>query len=251
MISYNRDKLTDLDFKLLSNLYEEEELKKVLRKIEDEDYPPQYAIGNVIFIDRLIKVDERVLIPRFETELLAVKLVDYIKKLGLERAKLTDLCTGSGCIAIYVASKISTLKVYAIDKSRDALDVARENAKENGVDVQFSCIDVLENFEKISKSEVLVANPPYVKLDEVVSANTKYEPAMALYPGEDDLIFYKTILKETSKSWKDLKLIAFEIGSTQGEKVKSLSKKYFPSANVTIFKDYGGYDRHVFIQIAE
>lgn len=239
-------KMSENDYRLLKNKYTDVELEKILKKIDDEDYPIQYAIGNVQFIDRIIDVDERVLIPRFSTELLASKVVDYIKECHLENGPFIDICTGSGCIAIYLASKFP-IKIEACDKSRSALECASKNAISNNVNIDFYSLDILETENLKNRYSVIVSNPPYVKLDEIVSPNTKYEPIEALYPGEDDIIFYKKMIDLGSKFLLNRGLIAFEIGSTQADRICKYALKVFPDSTIKVEKDYENYDRYLFI----
>jgi len=242
---HKSEKITELDYQLLRDKYSEAELRSVLKKIED-DYPVQYAIGNVQFLDCELDVDERVLIPRFATELLVDKLKNYIRKYGFENSSMIDLCTGSGCIAIALKKAFSGSKVSALDKSLDAIDVAKSNADKNGVNIEFISSDIL--FSSVDeKFSVIVSNPPYVKMDEYVSPNTKYEPAMALYPGDDDIVFYKRIIDLSRTMLEDRGIIAFEIGSTQGSKISEYVKKVLPQCKVILEKDYENFTRYVFI----
>ena len=183
--------ISDLDFPLLKKRYKSSELEAIIKKIEN-DYPVQYAIGDVDFLKTNINVDERVLIPRFETELLVDKLSKYIDYYSFGEKEMIDLCTGSGCIAIALKTEFSNAKITAIDISEEALELAQQNALLNNVQVTFIKMDILKGIKVEKKFSVLVSNPPYVKLEEEVSSNTKYEPNIALYPGEDDIIFYKT-----------------------------------------------------------
>lgn len=238
--------ITQSDYKLLEEKYKnEDDLKEIVKRIEEEDYPVQYAIGNVEFVNVQILVDKRVLIPRFATELLVSKTFDYICKLGLENAQILDVCTGSGAIAIALKKRFQGATVYASDISHGALEVAVLNAKLNDVIINFYEDDVLSNKNNLVEANILISNPPYVGESEYVSANTKYEPQKALFPGRDDIIFYKTILNK-SKRW-NYKIIAFEIGSLQGERVSNLAKVFYPSAQISVQKDFEGFDRFVFI----
>lgn len=207
----------------------------------------QYAIGDVDFLHSKILVDERVLVPRFETELLLVKLIGYIRKYNFDACDILDICTGSGCIAISLKKEFESSRVSAFEKSTVALEVAKMNANINGVDIEFVECDILK--EKIfdKKYSIVVSNPPYVKLDEIVSSNTKFEPAMALYPGEDDILFYKRILDESKGNLLDKFIIAFEIGSSQATKIVEYAKNLYENANIVVEKDYNNYDRFVFI----
>lgn len=238
--------ITELDFNLLKKKYNEAELAKVIEKIEN-DYPVQYAIGDVEFLHNKILVDERVLIPRFETELLVNKLIGYIKEYSLENSNILDLCTGSGCIAVALKYEFPKSSLVAVDISEDALNLAIENAQINGVSVDFRQMDILDGIDFEKKFSVLVSNPPYVKLDEEVSNGTKFEPSIALYPGEDDLKFYKKILESSKKVLTEKSIIAFEIGASQGEAICDLAGNTYPRSKVILEKDYTGLDRFVFV----
>lgn len=246
MPGYNKDKMTRLDYDLLKSKYEGKDLEDVLKKVDD-DYPVQYAIGDVDFLGLKIMVDERVLIPRFETELLVTKLTDYLRFYSMEESSIIDVCTGSGCIAIALKKKFENISIRGVDVSRDALEVARENAILNGVEVDFEIRNVLRGINSPKKYDVLVSNPPYVSENENVSPNTKYEPALALYPGQDDTIFYKKILESAKDIMNERFIIAFEIGSAQADRVEALAKKRFPESIIRVEKDYAGLDRFVFI----
>lgn len=239
--------ITDLDFKLLKEKYtQENELKEILSKIKN-GYPVQYAIGNVDFLNSLILVDERVLIPRFETELLVDIMNKYINKYNLTGAKVLDVCTGSGCISIALKLNNPNLEITGLDISLDALDNAKLNAKNNNVDIKFIQKDILKNMDFDDKFTILISNPPYVKKDEYVSKNTKYEPNIALYPGDDDILFYKKILDGSKKILNKKNLIAFEIGCTQAERICEYAKNIYPDSVILVRKDYNNRDRFIFI----
>lgn len=238
--------ITDLDYELLKEKYDHAELERICSIIE-EGYPVQYMIGDVEFLDSTIDVDERVLIPRFETELLVDKLIKYIREFELEETKMIDLCTGSGCIAISLKKAFPKSDVLAVDKSEDALEMAKGNALKNHVNVEFKKSDVLVDLNITGSYSVIVSNPPYVRKDEKVDVSTKYEPQMALYPGEDDTIFYRKILKWSKSNVAKKSIVAFEIGALQGEEVSLMAKEMFPNAKVHLEKDYNGFDRFVYI----
>ncbi len=239
--------ISDLDFDLLKKKYpNSSDLESTLDKIKN-DYPVQYLIGNVEFLDSTILVDERVLIPRFETELFIDKLITYIVQYGLIKTNIIDLCTGSGCIAISLKKRFPDSLVVGLDKSVDALDCALENSKYNDVDIILKEGDILNGLDLEEKFSIVVSNPPYVCADEEVSPNTKYEPEMALYPGKDDIIFYKKILNWCTSSTLDKSIIAFEIGATQAEQIVTEAEKSFPNARIVVEKDYNGFDRFVYI----
>lgn len=237
--------ITKLDYKLLKEKYSDEKLDEVLKKIRN-GYPVQYAIGNVEFLNSKILVDERVLIPRFETELLVHNLLNELK--GKTNLNILDLCTGSGCIAISLKKDLPDSNIDAVDISIDALNLAQENAKINETDINFYQMDILNEFSFNKTYDVIVSNPPYVSLLETVDESTKFEPQNALYPGKDELIFYKTILKNIKPIINKKTILAFEIGSTQGIKIKSIAENYFPNAIINIKKDFNNFDRFVFIK---
>ena len=236
--------ITDLDYKLLKEKYpDEKEFNLVIDKIND-NYPVQYAIGYVDFYNNIINVDERVLVPRFETELLVDKIINYVDK--SKKVDILDICTGSGCIAIALKNNLKS-DVYAMDISKKALELAKKNAVINNSDISFFEGDILKPVECSKKFDVIISNPPYVKDNEEVSLNTNFEPKIALYPGKDDIIFYKKIIKLSKKILKKNGILAFEIGSTQGNRIKNYAKDHFKTAKITIEKDYNNHDRFIFI----
>ena len=238
--------INDLDWQCLIKKYDEKKLIKIVKKIEN-DYPVQYAIGNVEFLDCTIDVSKNVLIPRFETELLVDKLKKYIKDNDLQESNILDLCTGSGCIAISLKKTFGSSSVLAVDKSNRSLVIASKNAKKNNTKIKFKRMNILKNVKFNKKYSIIVSNPPYVKMDEEVTSNTKYETRMALYPGMDDIIFYKRILDLAKNITYKKNIIAFEIGSTQSERICKYAKHIFKEAKIIVEKDYNNFDRFIFI----
>ena len=207
--------------------------------------PIQYIIGNVNFYGNKIMVNSDVLIPRFETELLVDKSIKYIKKLFDDKVSILDIGTGSGCIAITLKKEIDSC-VVGIDISDKALEVARENARINNVDIEFKNSDMLKNIDGCY--DVIISNPPYIRYDEdIMDIVRDNEPNIALYAIENGLYYYKEILSNCSKILNEKYLICFEIGCEQGEEVKRLAYKYLRGINVSIEKDYNDRDRFVFI----
>lgn len=209
--------------------------------------PVQYIVGNVDFYGNIINVDKRVLIPRFETELLVDKTILYIKKYfnDISNLNILDIGTGSGCIAISL-KKALDCKVSAVDISDDALEVALENANNNDVYIKFIQSDVFSNVN--DRFDVVISNPPYIRYDEKIMNTVRdNEPHSALYASNNGLYFYDKILRECSKHLKDKYLICFEIGMEQGIAVKKLAYKYLNNIDVRLEKDYSDKDRFVFI----
>lgn len=226
-----------------------DQLSEGLKRLSQGE-PVQYIVGNVNFYGYVFQVNPSVLIPRFETEDLVYHTIQRIQKMGLSNIKILDLGTGSGCIAITLKKEIPTSLVTAVDISEEALKVAEENAKNNGVDINFVKSDMLK---KITGTyHVIISNPPYIALeddvDEVVANN---EPFLALYAPNHGLKYYEEILQEAKLYLEDKALIAFEIGESQGPTICKLARYYFPTAQCQLKKDMQGKDRFIFIEIEE
>lgn len=198
--------------------------------------PLWYCFGDTDFYGYTIKVDERVLIPRPETELLVEQAVKFLDK----DKRALDLCTGSGAIAIVVKDKTGA-KLVASDVSGDALQLARENAKLNNVEIDFVESDM---FSKITgKFDVIISNPPYIRSEDIKTLQREvkdFEPLSALDGGEDGLNFYKIIAEQGRKFLTDGGIILLEIGYDQAEQVCQLFSDY---SSVTVIKDYENNDR--------
>lgn len=205
--------------------------------------PVAYIFGKTNFYGYDLKVNENVLIPRLDTEVLVEKLIEDIKSRN-EKVSVLDIGTGSGAIIITI-QKETNAKCFAVDISSAALKVATENAKTNRAEVEFVKSDL---FEKISdlKVDFIVSNPPYIEtevvktLDKEVVSN---EPNLALDGGEDGLDFYRRIIKDAKHHLNKNGKLYFEIGYNQGESVSALMKDDFEM--IEVIKDYGGNDRVV------
>jgi release factor glutamine methyltransferase len=207
--------------------------------------PVQYIVGNVDFYGLNIEVNKNVLIPRFETEELIEKTIEYSKKYLIEPLDIVDLGTGSGCIAITLKKHLNAL-VDAVDISSSALDVAKKNAKNNNVDINFYNGDMLNPLAK--KYDLIISNPPYIsKEEEIMDIVKNNEPHIALYADNYGLYFYEEILKNAKKYLKNKAIIAFEIGEKQGIKIKEIALKYFNNPKISIEKDLTGVDRFFFL----
>lgn len=235
--------LTETDWKLLKARYKN--LKPVIKKLE-KNYPVQYLIGNVNFYGYTINVKKGVLIPRFETETLIEKTINYLKKYDLINTNVLDIGTGSGCIPIVLKKELDDLTITSIDKSRKALRIAKKNAKANNADITLIHKSVY-SYRPMNKYGLIISNPPYVAYDEEVDPKTKYEPKMALYAKNEGLEFYEYIIKNAKKMLQDKSILAFEIGCKQGKALKKIAKKEFPKAKITVEKDLSNRDRYLFI----
>ena len=224
--------------------YYQGDITSALERLEQGE-PIQYIVGNVDFYHSNFKITKDLLIPIFETEELVDKTINYIKMYLKEPLNIVDLGTGSGCIAISIKKEINC-NMDAVDISKQALKIARMNAKENNVDINFYCGSFLEPLNK--KYDVIISNPPYISYDEEIMDVVKNnEPALALYADNNGLACYEEILKNISKYLNDKSIIAFEIGYKQGDSIKALAQNYLPNARISIEKDLQGKDRFIFI----
>ncbi|MDY3801640.1 MAG: peptide chain release factor N(5)-glutamine methyltransferase [Bacilli bacterium] len=230
-----------------------EYLKKYLKdktldegiELLNKGIPVQYIVGNVDFYGYNFKVNENVLIPRFETEELVEKTIKYINKYLNKKVDILDLGTGSGCIAITLKKELDC-NVDAVDISPKALKIAKLNAKNNNVDITFYEGDMLNPINKIY--DVIISNPPYIAYNEEIMEIVKNnEPHTALYAEDNGLKYYKDIISNANKYLKEKSIIAFEIGEKQGKLILEYAKKYFKDSIITVEKDMQNRDRFVFI----
>ena len=236
----------DSDIDYLKRYLPKEKLNDGIERLKNGE-APQYIVGDVDFYGNIIRVNSNVLIPRFETELLVEKTINFIRDKfdDVSCLHILDIGTGSGCISIALQKELGC-KVVASDISLKALDVARDNANLNNVDVDFICGDIFSNID--GKFDVIVSNPPYIRVDEDIEDIVKNnEPHLALYARDDGLYFYRKILSNASKYLRDKFVIAFEIGELQGEAIRDMVYFYFSDVDVSILKDYSGKDRYVFV----
>lgn len=210
--------------------------------------PVQYIVGMQEFMSLNFKVNENVLIPRPDTEILVEEVIKYANKLS--SCRILDIGTGSGCISISLAKYIVNAHVYTVDISEKALEIARHNAKQNGVDhkIEFFVGDSFKPF--ISRNEVfdiIVSNPPYIPTDDIehLGVNVKdYEPRAALDGGKDGLDFYRRIITHANEFLTENGLVFFEIGYNQADEVIELFKlNSFDDISIT--KDLAGRNRAV------
>ena len=230
-----------------------EYLKKYLKdktldegiELLNKGIPVQYIVGNVDFYGYNFKVNENVLIPRFETEELVEKTIKYINKYLDKNVDILDLGTGSGCIAITLKKELDC-NVDAVDISPKALEIAKLNAKNNNVDITFFEGDMLNPINK--KYDVIISNPPYIAYNEEIMDIVKNnEPHTALYAEDNGLKYYKDIISNANKYLKEKSIIAFEIGEKQGKLILEYAKNYFKGSIITVEKDMQNRDRFVFI----
>ena len=222
----------------------------VKRLIEGE--PLNYLLGYSYFYGYRLKVDEAVLIPRFETEELVGRVLSgYDEYFKDQKINLADVGTGSGAIAIALKKEEDNLNVYASDISKEALEVAILNAQNNQADIRFFEGSMLKPLiENNIKLDILVSNPPYIRNDEVVEHSVRdYEPNVALFGGDDGLKFYRMIFEDAHKVLKERSMMFFEMGYDQKENLTALAREFFPSADINVYKDINNKDRMLVIKL--
>lgn len=201
--------------------------------------PLWYCMGDTEFYGYKIKVDERVLIPRPETELLVENALKCIKK----ENTVLDLCTGSGAIAIAV-NKQSNAEVCAVDVSTDAIELAKENALLNDAKVEFIESDMFSALDE-RKFDVIISNPPYIVSEDIYSLQREvkdFEPSLALDGGKDGYDFYRIIARDAVKHLNEKGVLLLECGIGQAETIKNMLVDF---TSVEIIKDYENIDRIV------
>jgi len=241
---------TDFIFTLQQKVTEEEKefVEEIYTKLANH-IPAQYIIGHADFFGMQLKVDERVLIPRPETE----ELVELILAENLkDNLKVLDIGTGSGAIALALAKNRLDWSVTASDISEDALELATENANAQNLNLSFIKSDCFSEIS--SKYDIIVSNPPYIsRADEVeVGLNVLHsEPHLALFADEDGLAIYRRIAEDSKDYLNDGGKIYLEIGYKQGQSVPTLFMENLPEKRVRTLKDQFGQDRMVVIDDGE
>ena len=217
--------------------------------------PLQYITGSIEFLDLEFKIDPRAMIPRPETEILTLSVIEHFKEIKEESRplKIIDLGTGSGVVAITLAVNLNNSFIYATDVSGDALKLASENAKENEVEgkIEFVSGDLfkpLENRNLENSVDCIVSNPPYVRDDDSESLSkeiTDFEPEVSLFSGDDGLNFHKRIINESLKYLRKEGLLALEVGWEDGDRLADLIRSEGLFHNIETLKDLSGIKRIV------
>lgn len=223
---------------------ESEKISRIFRELSAGE-PLQYITGEQVFFGRRFAVDTRVLIPRGETE----ELVAFVLSAhGKEPLRLLDVGTGSGAIAVTLAAERPGWQVTAVDISPDALEVARNNAKDLGVAVDFIQTDILDEsrWSGLGTYQAIVSNPPYVRESEKKAMHTNvldHEPPGALFvPDADPLVFYRAIARFAKGALVPGGKLYFEINEALGLETAALLEGLGFEA-VKIYQDINGRDR--------
>lgn len=219
-----------------------------LEKIKDNT-PIQYITNHQEFMKLDFYVDENVLIPQPDTEILVeevLKYVNQIDKTKSSKIKILDLCTGSGAIAVSLAKYIDNCEITATDISNKAIQIAKLNAEKNLVHTKINFIEsnMFENLPK-TQYDIIVSNPPYIETETILSLSPEVqkEPLLALDGGCDGLKFYKIILKNYNDYLVQNGKVFLEIGYNQKEMLFNLLDLTKQNINPKCIKDLSGNDR--------
>ena len=256
-----------------------EEFRKLLKKLEN-GIPIQYIINNQEFMGLNFYVDEDVLIPQPDTEILVEEVIKYCnelrnnepedketnkdykeniekepiinkedKNINKKTIKILDLCTGSGIIGISIYKYLENVEIYASDISQKALNIAEKNTNLNNAKINFINSDMFENIH-IKDFDIIVSNPPYIesKVIKSLSKEVQNEPKLALDGGEDGLKFYRSILENAKDYLRKNGAIFLEIGYDQKEKIEEILKSYKIYTETKCIKDFGGNNRVIIIK---
>jgi len=261
----DRNKLILQKDSYLISLRQEIEADRLLNKYYVDKYPLQYITHKQYFYNETYYVDENVLIPRADSEILVEKAIEYINNENIKN--MIDLCTGSGALGISIAKNSNVENVELIDISLGALNVAKRNIMANNVaekvitrysdllSERIKYIDSCNNQEEIEslKVDIIVSNPPYIRSDVVptLQEEVQKEPHLALDGGKTGLDFYIKIYNESKKVLKNNGILILEIGYDQLEEIKGLIKENNEFKLLESVKDYGGNDRVVICRFQE
>lgn len=228
------------------NINDEVKIKEYIEKINvrANHIPLQHITNEQQFMGFKFYVDENVLIPRYDTEILVEKTLDLCKNIDTGSIEILDMCTGSGCIGISLKKLCRNSVVTAVDLSKKALEVARKNAKALDADITFCESDLFEKLEGKAFS-IIVSNPPYIRtgnIDQLMDEVKIHEPFMALDGSEDGLKFYKAITLAATSHLKEKGYLIYEIGYDQADEVRAIMKAN-GFDDIETIKDLAGLDR--------
>lgn len=241
LLSYCMDNITRAEYYMKSSdTVDDEKVSEYMALIELRagHMPLQYITGIQEFMGIPYVVDESVLIPRQDTEVLVSLAIEHS-----EGKRILDMCTGSGCIAVSIALLGKPVSVIAADISEAALAVAARNAEINGADITLIKTDLWENIS--GEYDIIVSNPPYItdaQMEELMPEVRQHEPGIALRGGEDGLDYYRRIIEQSGRYLVKGGIIMLEIGCTQAADVSKLLTE-FGYRNLEVKKDLAGLDR--------
>ena len=237
-----------LNTKTLNNK-EIDDITDKLNKYYIDNIPLQYITNKQAFFNENYFVNENVLIPRQDSEILVEEAIKYINSENL--TSLLDMSTGSGALGISIANNSCIKEVTLVDISNKALEVAKKNIEINNVskNINIVCSDLFSNLDN-KKYDIIISNPPYIKTGDICSLDeyVKKEPLIALDGGIDGLAIYRKILKEAMEHLNDNGILIFEIGYDELEDIKIILNKHKEYSFIKCVKDLGGNDRVVIIR---
>ena len=206
-------------------------------------FPLQYLLGNVTFCSRPFRVDQRVLIPRPETELLCQWALEILRDTPSPR--ILDLCCGSGCIGLTLKAERPDASVTLSDLSADALDMAAENAARLSLEVTLKQSDLFRSLENVSY-DLIVSNPPYIRSADCDSLQpeVRYEPRLALDGGADGCSLYRRIIDSSAAFLSRGGVLLMELGFSEAAPVSQLLSEH-GFKEIHVRKDYAGIDRMI------
>ena len=224
---------------------DEEKYFQYINKLKN-GIPLQYITNNQEFMKLNFFVDENVLIPRADTEILVEEVISLAND---DKNKILDVCTGSGAIAVSLAKYIKNSNVMALDISKEALKIAEKNAFNNNVNIKFIESDLFNYLEE-NDFDIIVSNPPYIRENVIneLSIEVKHEPKIALDGGKDGLDFYRKLSSESYKYLKEDGYLCLEIGYDQKNEVIEILKNEKKYKNIYSKKDLFGNDRIIIAQ---
>ncbi|MEG2457614.1 MAG: peptide chain release factor N(5)-glutamine methyltransferase [Bacilli bacterium] len=214
-------------------------------KLLTEGYPIQYLIGYVDFYGEKIIINKDVLIPRYETETLVEKTIQYLKESKINNPKVLDLCTGSGCISVALNNNINISSLTCTDISSSALKVVKENLDNNKIKADIILSDMFKNIQQ-QKFDLIISNPPYVPQDYNLSNIVSNEPINAIKADDNGSYYIKQIINEYPKYASSSSLVAIEICEDNLKTIKPLLDS--KQINYTIEKDLTNKIRYIFIK---
>ncbi|MCX5708554.1 MAG: peptide chain release factor N(5)-glutamine methyltransferase [Candidatus Omnitrophica bacterium] len=234
------------------------QISRVLkRRLKGE--PLEYILGHAEFMGLEFAVNSDVLIPRADTEVLVETVLNYFTNFPdyrFQNPRILELGTGSGCIAISLAKRLSEADIVATDVSQAALDVAEANARKNSVEgsISFFLSDLFASPRiAIEKYDLIISNPPYIKRDVIptLACEVQHEPRLALDGGADGLDFYRRIFREAPKHLKAGGLMILEIGFDQKDELEKILSSLQIFEVKEIIKDYNNINRVLVLKIKE
>lgn len=243
----NQLKRHDIILKMNDDLDNENVLIELVDKYIKDNIPVQYLLNCAYFYGNKFYVDNNVLIPRFDTEILVEKAISLIKQ-NNKKLRIVDIGTGSGIIAITLKLNCENVIVDAIDISACAIEVAKKNAKNMNVDINFINNDLLEGIDE--KYDIIISNPPYIEIGEYVEDIVKNnEPSIALYSDDKGLYHYKKIIDASLNNLKEDGILLFEIPDNKCDALIAYASKYYNSCEY--FRDFNNQRRVLLIKNKE